>query len=92
MPSFHTQTVLYVGCNLHTQARHVCCVVVGRGRAAETVADGKGAYVLVSLRQLDLFPQIEQVESIAILGPYRKPLCGNNFTALQGTALTAVLV
>ena len=64
--------------------------MLGRGRAAETVADRKGGSVLVSLRQFDLFPQISHVESIAVRGPGRKEFCGSNFTAPQVAVLTVL--
>ena len=64
--------------------------MLGRGRAAETVADRKGGYVLVSLRQLDLYPQISQVESIAVRGACRKEFCGSNFIAPQAAVLTVL--
>ena len=84
LPAFRAQTVVYMGCNVHMQAEHVGRVVAGRGRAADAVAGGKGEYVLVSLRQLDLFPQIAHVESNTVRGPYRKQLCGITLPPLKG--------
>lgn len=63
---FRPQTVLYVSCNVHTQARDVGQIV---SWSADEVAEGKGQgkYVLESLRGFDLFPQTAHVESVAVL-------------------------
>jgi len=64
--AFRAQTVVYVSCNVHTQARDVGQIV---SWSAEEAADGKreGKYVLESLRGFDLFPQTGHVESVAVL-------------------------
>ncbi|KAF7350725.1 S-adenosyl-L-methionine-dependent methyltransferase [Mycena sanguinolenta] len=54
-------TVVYVSCNVHTQARDVGIILKG------STEDGKGRYVLESLRGFDLFPQTAHVESVAVL-------------------------
>jgi tRNA (uracil-5-)-methyltransferase len=61
---FRAQTIVYVSCNVHTQARDVGQIV---SWSAEKVAEGKGKYVLESLRGFDLFPQTAHVESVAVL-------------------------
>ena len=63
---FRAQTIVYVSCNVHTQARDVGQIV---SWSAEKGADGdgKGKYVLESLRGFDLFPQTAHVESVAVL-------------------------
>ncbi|KAF8467507.1 S-adenosyl-L-methionine-dependent methyltransferase [Russula ochroleuca] len=61
---FRAQTVVYVSCNVHTQARDVGQIV---SWSADEVAEGKGKYVLESLRGFDLFPQTAHVESVAVL-------------------------
>ena len=63
---FRAQTVVYVSCNVHTQARDVGRIV---SWSADEVAEGKGQgkYVLESLRGFDLFPQTAHVESVAVL-------------------------
>ncbi|KAJ7744236.1 tRNA methyltransferase [Mycena maculata] len=59
---FRAGTVVYVSCNVHTQARDVGAIV------NQSAADGKGGkYVLESLRGVDLFPQTAHVESVAVL-------------------------
>ena len=68
--AFRAQTVVYVSCNVHTQARDVGRIVswsAEEGTAAETVADRKGKYVVESLSGFDLFPQTAHVESVAVL-------------------------
>jgi len=64
--AFRAQTVVYVSCNVHTQARDVGQIV---SWSAEEVEEGKagGKYVLESLRGFDLFPQTAHVESVAVL-------------------------
>jgi tRNA (uracil-5-)-methyltransferase len=60
--AFRCRTVVYVSCNVHTQARDVG-IIIKR-------SDGQGSggrYVLESLRGLDLFPQTAHVESVAVL-------------------------
>ncbi|CAK5282001.1 unnamed protein product [Mycena citricolor] len=55
------RTVVYVSCNVHTQARDIGMMLRG------SEADGKRRYVLESLRGFDLFPQTAHVESVAVL-------------------------
>ncbi|KAK0228818.1 S-adenosyl-L-methionine-dependent methyltransferase [Armillaria fumosa] len=59
---FLPQTVVYVSCNVHTQARDIGLLL----RAVELDSRGK-KYVLESLRGFDLFPQTSHVESVAVL-------------------------
>jgi tRNA (uracil-5-)-methyltransferase len=59
--AFRARTVVYVSCNVHTQARDVGMVVKA------SMEDGRGRYVLESLRGFDLFPQTAHVESVAVL-------------------------
>ncbi|PPQ83844.1 hypothetical protein CVT25_000903 [Psilocybe cyanescens] len=63
--AFRCNTVVYVSCNVHTQARDVGIIV------RETANDGEGRrYRLESLRGFDLFPQTAHVESVALLRLY----------------------
>ena len=65
MLEFGAGTVVYVSCNVHSQARDMGVILKG-----EVSLDGrgkKGKYVLESVRGLDLFPQTSHVESIAVL-------------------------
>ncbi|ETW78399.1 hypothetical protein HETIRDRAFT_68397 [Heterobasidion irregulare TC 32-1] len=55
------RTVVYVSCNVHTQAKDV-------GRILRLSEEGtRGKYVIESLRGFDLFPQTSHVESVAVL-------------------------
>ncbi|KAF8870594.1 S-adenosyl-L-methionine-dependent methyltransferase [Gymnopilus junonius] len=62
---FRPSTVVYISCNVHTQARDVGVIV------RETEKDDEGRrYKLESLRGFDLFPQTAHVESAALLRLY----------------------
>jgi tRNA (uracil-5-)-methyltransferase len=62
---FRSQTVVYVSCNVHSQARDIGNIV------RRTSGDGEGRrYRLESLRGFDLFPQTAHVESVALLRLY----------------------
>jgi tRNA (uracil-5-)-methyltransferase len=54
---FGCRTVVYVSCNVHTQARDVGMIIQKSG----------GKYRLRSIRGFDLFPQTAHVESVAVL-------------------------
>ncbi|TFK81679.1 S-adenosyl-L-methionine-dependent methyltransferase [Polyporus arcularius HHB13444] len=67
MVAFGAGTVVYVSCNVHTQARDVGMILAQSAAHAQT-EEGKGRrYVLESLCGLDLFPQTAHVEAIAVL-------------------------
>ncbi|KAG6909583.1 hypothetical protein DXG01_016622 [Tephrocybe rancida] len=58
--AFRCKTVVYVSCNVHTQARDV-------GKILKAAEDKQGRkYVLESARGFDLFPQTAHVESVAM--------------------------
>ena len=62
---FRSRTVVYVSCNVHSQARDIGDIV------RRTEGDGKGRrYRLESLKGFDLFPQTAHVESVALLRLY----------------------
>jgi len=62
---FRSQTIVYVSCNVHSQARDVGNIV------RRTEEDGVGRrYRLESLKGFDLFPQTAHVESVALLRLY----------------------
>jgi tRNA (uracil-5-)-methyltransferase len=63
---FRAQTIVYVSCNVHTQARDVG-QIISWSAEKEVEGKGKGKYVLESLRGFDLFPQTAHVESVAVL-------------------------
>jgi tRNA (uracil-5-)-methyltransferase len=51
------RVIVYVSCNVHSQARDI----------AELVADKKGKYKIAAIKPFDLFPQTFHMESIATL-------------------------
>lgn len=59
---FRSSTVVYVSCNVHTQARDIGTIL----RKSESDLD-RGRYIIESIRGFDLFPQTAHVESIAVL-------------------------
>ena len=62
---FRPGVVVYVSCNVHTQARDIGNIV------RETEGEGEGRrYRLERLRGFDLFPQTVHVESVALLRLY----------------------
>lgn len=65
MLQFSAGIVVYVGCNVHTQARDVGRISEGRSRGRGKKEEGK--YVMESLRGFDLFPQTAYVEAVAVL-------------------------
>lgn len=60
---FGPERVIYVSCNVHTQARDVGLLVGGM----PGINGGKGVYELESLRGFDFFPQTGHVEGVAVL-------------------------
>lgn len=64
MLEFGAGTVVYVSCNVHSQARDIGVILKGE---VSLGGGGKWQYVLESVRGLDLFPQTSHVESIAVL-------------------------
>jgi len=57
---FSPRRVVYVSCNVHTQARDVGVLVRG-------LEDGGAHYKIESLRGFDFFPQTGHVEGVAVL-------------------------
>jgi tRNA (uracil-5-)-methyltransferase len=62
---FRSSTVVYVSCNVHSQARDIGYIL----RATENNPEGQ-RYRLERLRGFDLFPQTAHVESVALLRLY----------------------
>ena len=60
MMEFGCEVVVYVSCNVHTQARDIGMIL------GKETKDGR-KYVVESLRGFDLFPQTAHVESVAVL-------------------------
>ncbi|TGJ88561.1 hypothetical protein E0Z10_g245 [Xylaria hypoxylon] len=65
---FGPKRVVYVSCNVHTQARDVGVLVRGDAGDKGEGANDKGTrYVIESLRGFDFFPQTGHVEGVAVL-------------------------
>ena len=60
MMEFGCEVVVYVSCNVHTQARDIGMIL------GKETKDGR-KYMVESLRGFDLFPQTAHVESVAVL-------------------------
>lgn len=61
---FKPATLVYVSCNVHTQARDVGTL---KRLMAQEEGEAKRDYTIRSLRGFDLFPQTSHVESVAVL-------------------------
>ncbi|KAF1931037.1 uracil-5--methyltransferase [Didymella exigua CBS 183.55] len=59
--------VVYVSCNVHTQARDVGVLVAGMAGVDAGCGPGEGCYEMESLRGFDFFPQTGHVEGVAVL-------------------------
>ncbi|CAI9633593.1 s-adenosyl-l-methionine-dependent methyltransferase [Alternaria burnsii] len=59
--------VVYVSCNVHTQARDVGVLVGGMMGVDGGFGKGEGCYEIESLRGFDFFPQTGHVEGVAVL-------------------------
>lgn len=76
--------VVYVSCNVHTQARDVGVLVGGMKGVDGGCGMGEGCYEMESLRGFDFFPQTGHVEGVAVLR--RKAKCGEKEEAAQNGA------
>ena len=63
---FGPERVVYVSCNVHTQARDIG-VLVGRSLGSKEDTAERGPYEIESLRGFDFFPQTGHVEGVAVL-------------------------
>jgi tRNA (uracil-5-)-methyltransferase len=64
--AFGPRRVVYVSCNVHTQARDVGVLVAGSGSGGNG-GSGEVRYAVESLRGFDFFPQTGHVEGVAVL-------------------------
>ncbi|KAF2636989.1 uracil-5--methyltransferase [Massarina eburnea CBS 473.64] len=64
--------IVYVSCNVHTQARDIGVLVDGFPGVDGGFGPGNGSYILESLRGFDFFPQTGHVESVAVLQRKRR--------------------
>ncbi len=58
---FRPQLIVYVSCNVNTQARDVGMII------EQSNADGQNGYIVESIIGFDLFPQTAHVEGVAVL-------------------------
>ena len=65
--NYGPRRVVYVSCNVHTQARDVGVLVEGRRKEEGEGEQKKIRYEIESLRGFDFFPQTAHVEGVAIL-------------------------
>jgi tRNA (uracil-5-)-methyltransferase len=59
--------IVYVSCNVHTQARDIGVLVGGMVDVDGGFGIGQGCYEIESLRGFDFFPQTGHVEGVAVL-------------------------
>jgi tRNA (uracil-5-)-methyltransferase len=59
--------VVYVSCNVHTQARDIGILVGGMSGVDGGFGSGEGCYEIESLRGFDFFPMTGHVEGVAVL-------------------------
>lgn len=70
---FRPAVLVYVSCNVHTQARDIGMLLKMVDEAENNdsgdgeLKEKRGRYALESLRGFDLFPQTGHVESVAVL-------------------------
>jgi tRNA (uracil-5-)-methyltransferase len=59
--------IVYVSCNVHTQARDVGVLVGGMSGVDGGMGVGEGCYEIESVTGFDFFPQTSHVEGVAVL-------------------------
>ncbi|CAI6249461.1 unnamed protein product [Periconia digitata] len=59
--------VVYVSCNVHSQARDIGVLVGGMMGVDGGLGKGEGCYEIESIRGFDFFPQTGHVEGVAVL-------------------------
>lgn len=64
---FGPARVVYVSCNVHSQARDIGMLVGGLKNVDGGAGIGEGAYEIESIRGFDFFPQTGHVEGVAVL-------------------------
>jgi tRNA (uracil-5-)-methyltransferase len=65
--NFGPRRIVYVSCNVHTQARDLGWLLKRNPGNGVDNKGGKGGYKIDSLRGFDFFPQTGHVESVAVL-------------------------
>ncbi|SCV72097.1 BQ2448_4791 [Microbotryum intermedium] len=64
---FNPSTIIYVSCNVHTQARDIGWIVTKSKEKVEREGKGKKGFWIDSLRAADLFANTHHAEGLAIL-------------------------
>ncbi|EAQ84029.1 hypothetical protein CHGG_10433 [Chaetomium globosum CBS 148.51] len=64
---FAPRRVVYVSCNVHTQARDVGVLVRGAVEGDKEAGEGGARYEIESIQEFDFFPQTGHVEGVAVL-------------------------
>jgi tRNA (uracil-5-)-methyltransferase len=80
------QRVVYVSCNVHTQARDIGVLVGGMMGVEGGFGVGEGCYEMESLVGFDFFPQTGHVESVAVLRRKEKSGESENKVVQSGEA------
>ncbi|SGY21528.1 BQ5605_C016g08249 [Microbotryum silenes-dioicae] len=65
--AFNPSTIIYVSCNVHTQARDIGWIVSQSNEKVEKEGKGKKGFWIESLRAADLFANTHHAEGLAIL-------------------------
>ncbi|SCZ88347.1 BZ3500_MvSof-1268-A1-R1_Chr2-1g04351 [Microbotryum saponariae] len=65
--AFNPSTIIYVSCNVHTQARDIGWIVSQSKEKVEKEGKGKKGFWIESLRAADLFANTHHAEGLAIL-------------------------
>ncbi|KAG8904695.1 tRNA(m5U54)methyltransferase [Tulasnella sp. 403] len=66
--AFHPRILVYVSCNVHTQARDLATLLrLVDSHKSDDADAARWRYEITSVRGFDLFPQTSHVESVAVL-------------------------
>ncbi|KAK4701850.1 hypothetical protein P7C70_g4374, partial [Phenoliferia sp. Uapishka_3] len=65
--AFNPSTIVYVSCNVHTQARDIGWLITESAKKAAEAGDGKKGFWIESVRAADLFANTHHAEGVAIL-------------------------
>ena len=66
--AFNPEKIIYISCNVHTQARDVGHLIRESNRSVEGADEGSGkGFWIESLRAADLFAQTHHAEGVAVL-------------------------
>ncbi|KAL8292128.1 hypothetical protein RQP46_001594 [Phenoliferia psychrophenolica] len=65
--AFNPSTIIYVSCNVHTQARDIGWIVTESAKKAAEAGDGKKGFWIESVRAADLFANTHHAEGVAVL-------------------------